>query len=63
MTLTGCAPSSPPWTRSPPSGVPKGFPFGSTGLYRLRVDRYRVLYTVTDDLMSVGHIARTARDA
>jgi mRNA interferase RelE/StbE len=34
------------------------FPFGSTGLHRLRVGRYRVLYTVTDDLISVGHIAR-----
>jgi mRNA interferase RelE/StbE len=39
------------------------FPFGSTGLHRLRVGRYRVLYTVTDDLISVGHIARTAPDA
>jgi len=38
-------------------------PFGSTGLHRLRVGRYRVLYTVTDDLISVGHIARTAPDA
>ncbi len=34
------------------------FPFGSTGLYRLRVGRYRVLYTVTDELISIGHIAR-----
>ena len=34
------------------------YPFGSTGLQRLRVGRYRVLYTVTDDLISVGHIAR-----
>lgn len=38
------------------------FPFGSTGLHRLRVGRYRVLYTVTDDLISVGHIARTAAE-
>jgi mRNA interferase RelE/StbE len=34
------------------------FPFGSAGLHRLRVGRYRVLYNVTDDLVSVGHIAR-----
>lgn len=39
------------------------FPFGSTGVHRLRVGRYRVLYTVTDELISVGHIARTAADA
>jgi mRNA interferase RelE/StbE len=38
------------------------FPFGSTGLHRLRVGRYRVLYTVTDDLISVGHIARAHAD-
>ena len=42
---------------------PKGaFPFGSTGLHRLRVGRYRVLYTITGDLISVGHIARTAAE-
>jgi len=42
---------------------PEGaFPFGSTGLHRLRVGRYRVLYTVTDELITVGHIARTAPD-
>ena len=38
------------------------FPFGSTGLHRLRVGRYRVPYTVTDDLSSVGHIARAPAD-
>jgi mRNA interferase RelE/StbE len=38
------------------------FPFGSTGLHRLRVGRYRVLYTVTDDLIFVGHIARAPAD-
>jgi mRNA interferase RelE/StbE len=38
------------------------FPFGSSGLHRLRVGRYRVLYTVTDDLISVGHIARAPAD-
>jgi mRNA interferase RelE/StbE len=42
---------------------PEGaFPFGSTGLHRLRVGRYRVLYTVTGDLVSVGHIARAPVD-
>jgi mRNA interferase RelE/StbE len=38
------------------------FPLGSTGLHRLRVGRYRVLYTVTDDLVLVGHIARAPAD-
>ena len=38
------------------------FPFGSTGLHRLRVGRYRVLYTVTEDLILVGHIARAPAD-
>jgi mRNA interferase RelE/StbE len=38
------------------------FPFGPTGVHRLRVGRYRVLYTVTDDLISVGHIARAPAD-
>ncbi|HVN12657.1 MAG TPA: type II toxin-antitoxin system RelE/ParE family toxin [Kineosporiaceae bacterium] len=38
------------------------FPFGSTGLHRLRIGRYRVLYRVTEDLIAVGHIARTAPD-
>jgi mRNA interferase RelE/StbE len=41
-----------------PSYPDDAFPFGSTGLHRLRVGRYRVLYSVTDDLISVGHIAR-----
>ena len=38
------------------------FPFGSTGLHRLRVGQYRVLYTVTDDVIAVGHIARAPAD-
>jgi mRNA interferase RelE/StbE len=38
------------------------FPFGSTGLHRLRVGRYRVLYTVTDDVISVGHIGPAPAD-
>ena len=38
------------------------FPFGATGLHRLRVGRYRVLYAVTEDLVSVGHIARASSD-
>jgi mRNA interferase RelE/StbE len=37
-------------------------PFGSTALHRLRVGRYRVLYTVSDDLVLVGHIARAPAD-
>ena len=38
-------------------------PFGSTGMHRLRVGRYRALYTVADDLISVGHIARAPADS
>ena len=38
------------------------FPFGSTGLHRLRVGPYRVLYIVTDDLISVGQIAGARAD-
>jgi mRNA-degrading endonuclease RelE of RelBE toxin-antitoxin system len=33
-----------------------------SGYDRLRVGRYRVLYTVTDDLIAVGHITRTPPD-
>ena len=36
----------------------EAFPFGSTGLHPLRVGRYRVLYIVTDEFVSVVHIAR-----
>jgi mRNA interferase RelE/StbE len=38
-------------------------PFGSAELHRLRVGRYRVLCTVSDDLISVGHIARAPADS
>ena len=38
------------------------FPFGSSGLHRLRVGRDRVLYSVADDLISVGHIARASAE-
>jgi mRNA interferase RelE/StbE len=38
------------------------FPFGSTELHRLRVGRYRVLYSVTDDLIAVGYIPRAPAD-
>lgn len=37
------------------------FPFGSPDLRRLRVDRYRVLYRIQEDVISVGHISRTTR--
>lgn len=36
------------------------FPFGSPDRRRLRVGRYRVLYDITDDVISINHIARTA---
>ena len=34
------------------------FPYGSPGLRRLRVGRYRVLYEITEDAIAVRHIAR-----
>ena len=34
------------------------FPFGSRDLRRLRVGRYRVLYAIHADRISIGHIAR-----
>jgi mRNA interferase RelE/StbE len=36
----------------------ESFAFGSADLRRLRVGRYRVLYQVSDEQISVGHIAR-----
>lgn len=38
------------------------FPFGSADLRRLHVGRYRVLYAISDNWISVGHIARTPVD-
>jgi hypothetical protein len=37
---------------------PGRFPYGSPGLRRLRVGRYRVLYEISGDVVSIGHIAR-----
>jgi mRNA interferase RelE/StbE len=37
------------------------FPYGSPDLRRLRVGRYRVLYEISTDTVSVGHVARTLR--
>jgi len=34
------------------------FPYGSPDLRRLRVGRYRVLYEIKGDVVSIGHIAR-----
>jgi len=34
------------------------FPDGSPGLRRLRVGRYRALYEISGDVVSIGHIAR-----
>jgi mRNA interferase RelE/StbE len=36
----------------------QSFPFGTAGLRRLHVGRYRILYRVTDDEIQVGHIGR-----
>jgi len=38
---------------------PQSFAFGSPDLRRLRVGRYRVLYRIEADSISVGHIARS----
>lgn len=37
------------------------FPYGSPDLRRLRAGRYRVLYEITGDVLSVRNIARVAR--
>ncbi len=34
------------------------FPYGSPGLRRLRVGRYRVLHEITEEAIAVRHIAR-----
>ena len=36
----------------------ESFAFGTGGLRRLHVGRYRILYRVTDDEIQVGHIGR-----
>nr|WP_269810280.1 type II toxin-antitoxin system RelE/ParE family toxin [Kineosporia rhizophila] len=35
------------------------FPFGSPDLRRIRIGRYRVVYEIKGETVSVGHIART----
>lgn len=35
------------------------FPYGSPDLRRLRVGRYRILYEINEDVITIGHIART----
>ncbi|MCP2335118.1 type II toxin-antitoxin system RelE family toxin [Actinomadura rupiterrae] len=37
---------------------PEAFPWGNTGLYRLRVGRYRILYEITEDVIDIGHVDR-----
>jgi mRNA interferase RelE/StbE len=36
----------------------ESFPYGSPDLRRLRVGRYRVMYQINGDVVSIGHIAR-----
>jgi len=36
----------------------ESFPYGSPDLRRLRVGRYRVMYEIKGDVVSIGHIAR-----
>jgi mRNA interferase RelE/StbE len=38
------------------------FPYGSPDLRRLRVGRYRVMYEIKSDVVSIGHIARRTPD-
>ena len=40
----------------------RSFPYGSPDLRRLRVGRYRVMYEIKSDVVSVGHIARRTPD-
>jgi mRNA interferase RelE/StbE len=37
---------------------PGSFPYGSPDLRRLRVGRYRVLYEITEEAVTIRHIAR-----
>jgi mRNA interferase RelE/StbE len=37
---------------------PGSFPYGSPDLRRLRAGRYRVLYEITEDAVTIRHIAR-----
>ncbi len=39
-------------------GPAESFPYGSPDLRRLRVGRYRVMYEINGDVVSIGHIAR-----
>jgi mRNA interferase RelE/StbE len=39
---------------------PQSFAFGSPDLRRLRIGRYRVLYRIGADTITVGRIARSA---
>ena len=41
---------------------PNSFPFGSADFRRLRVGRYRVMYKIFEQSISVTHIARTVAD-
>jgi hypothetical protein len=40
---------------------PEAFPYGSSGLYRLRVGRYRVFYEIRSEEISITHIDRIGR--
>ena len=37
---------------------PGSFPYGSPDLRRLRIGRYRVLYEITEEAVTIRHIAR-----
>ena len=38
----------------------ESFPYGSPDLRRLRLGRYRVLYEIRANVISIGHVARRA---
>jgi mRNA interferase RelE/StbE len=38
------------------------FPYGSPDLRRLRVGKYRVMYEIKGDVVSIGHIGRREPD-
>jgi mRNA interferase RelE/StbE len=39
---------------------PDAFPWGKEGDYRLRVGPYRVMYRLSSDVVTIGHVSRIA---
>ncbi|HEX3610585.1 MAG TPA: hypothetical protein VHU88_02765 [Sporichthyaceae bacterium] len=60
MTRRVCGQHSMPSDGSPMIPVRPSFPYGSPDRRRLRIGRYRVMYDITGELVSVWRIARLA---